>query len=155
MTVFVSYFRPDEYIARQVNQYLRDSGVVTYLDVLDSAIATDGVTPRILSNLRTSTHLVAVISGSTQSSWWVPFEIGVATDRENRIATYAVSSVQLPDYLKIWPILRSNLDLSRFVVRYKEDRRSQTEVRKFSEAAAPIQDAATFHRMLKTDLGQR
>ena len=155
MSVFVSYSRPDEAQAKQVYKYLVDHGVTAYLDIMDPSFATDTVTAHLLERLRATSHLMAVVSDTTRYSWWVPFEIGVATDRDNRIATYTLSTVQLPHYLQIWPILRSNVDLARFVTRYSEDRRSQSEVRKFSEALAPIQSAARFHQLLKTDIGQR
>ena len=46
---------------------------------------------------------MALVSSTTAESWWVPFEIGVATDKERRITSFALAAVKLPDFLTVWP----------------------------------------------------
>lgn len=157
--VFISYHRPDEARARTISSYLRDAhGIETYLDVLDPSIqGPQGVTAHILDGLHRCTHLLAVISGTTATSWWVPFEIGVATERDRRIASYQIAAVTLPDYLRVWPVIIDQSGLALFARRYLQDRvvLEEKHLSLSERQRAPIQTAADFHRQLKADLGQR
>lgn len=157
MPVFISYHRPDELRARNIHLYLRAEGVPAYLDVLDPELqGSEAVTKRILDALRRCTHLLALISNTTVNSWWVPFEIGVATDSDRRISSYDIARVSLPEYLRIWPVLRDEDDLAKYARRYKQDSLPLQKAGKTLEArAAYVQSAEQFHRVLKTDLGQR
>jgi len=157
VSVFISYHRPDEGRAVLINLYLTRNGVQTYLDVLDPALqSSEAVTQKILSALGKCTHLLGLISNTTANSWWVPFEIGVATDSERRISSYDIAGVSLPDYLRIWPVLRNEDDLAKYVKRYKQDRLILESAYKSVEArSTPVQSPADFHRLLKSDLGQR
>lgn len=157
MPVFISYHRPDELRAMRIQLYLAQQGVQAYLDVLDPELqGSEGVTQRILDALRRCTHLLALISNTTVNSWWVPFEIGVATDSDRRITSYDIAGIPLPEFLTIWPVLRNEDDLAKYVRRYKQDRVILEKAYKSSEArATAVQSAADFHRYLKSDLSQR
>ncbi len=157
MPVFISYHRPDESRAKNIHLLLRTSGVEAYIDVLDPALqGNEGVTKRIVDALGNCTHLLALISNTTVASWWVPFEVGVATEKTRRITSYDISTVALPDFLKIWPVIINDDGLRRFVRRYQEDSVVLKKSYKMSEAArTSVQTASDFHRLLKSDLGQR
>lgn len=154
MPVFISHRSTDSDAALKVSLRLRAHGIDTYLDVLDPELqGVENVTQRILDGLRRCTHLLAVISTATAGSWWVPFEIGVATDAEQRITSYALSAVSLPDYLRIWPVLTRDEHIDLFARRYLEDKVVLEKSWKLSEArATAIRDASDFHRFLKRDL---
>jgi len=156
MSVFISYFRADEQAASAVNSTLKQNNVVTYLDLLDDDLKkAENVTSAILKGLEDCTHLLAIVSRNTQVSWWVPFEIGVATRAQRRISTYALSRILLPDYLKHWPVLYDDTGLLAFIKRYLQDSSTlEKKGRVYEARASAIQSAATFHRLLKTDLGQ-
>ncbi len=160
MPVFLSYYRLDEQKARAIHDRLtRIHGVSTYIDVLDQEMrSASDVTGLILSRLSSCTHIMALLSSATVQSWWVPFEIGAATQNERRIVSYNASYVSredLPGYLKLWPILRSIEDLDRFAHRYKQDRLPLEKSQRLTEAkAAAIQSANEFHRLLKFDISQ-
>ncbi len=118
MPVFLSYHRPDELKARSIyNRLQQVHSIVTYMDVLDEALTNaPSVTGQILQRLSSCTHLLAFISDTTVQSWWVPFEIGAATQNERRIASYNASRksrLELPDYLRLWPVLRDSDDLDK------------------------------------------
>jgi hypothetical protein len=49
---------------------------------------------------------LVVITQNTQDSWWVPFEIGIFTVFDVRIASIVYdNSPQLPSFIKKWPII--------------------------------------------------
>lgn len=99
--------------------------------------------------------MMAVISNFTQGSWWVPFEIGVASEADRRITSYRLRYAELPQFLSKWPILKDQYDLAKFVQKYKEDALvSIHEGQAYRAEMAKVQTADQFHRELKRDLGQ-
>jgi hypothetical protein len=122
MPVFLSHKSEDTAAALAAAHYLSNRGIRFYLDVLDPELETvDDLTSRLVDQIRQSTHLLAVVSSYTVQSWWVPFEIGVATELDRRMATYSVSPVQLPDYLQRWPVLTLPHHLKLFADLYDLD----------------------------------
>lgn len=117
MKVFISHQQKDAVAARMVYDVLRKNGVDAYLDLLDSGLMSNGqrLTEHIMSKISESTDLIAVVSDNTKESWWVPFEIGVATDKPRPIATYICGWVSLPEYLDFWPQLRKPSDIVTYV----------------------------------------
>jgi hypothetical protein len=160
MPVFLSYQRRDEGKARSICATLTDThGIRTYIDVLDPALSSaSNVTNTILRRLADCTHLLALISESTNISWWVPFEIGAATKTDARITSYNCTGQTrpyLPDYLKIWPVLQSDRDLAQFAKLYLSDKVYLQKSARFSESRqTSIQTADDFHRYLKSAIGQ-
>ena len=157
MTVFISYQRVDESEARSIGEKLNALGVSTYIDVMDPyLLSTEDVTNLILRRLRTCTHLMAVVSSHTVASWWVPFEIGVATESDRRITSYRRDTVTLPDFLKIWPVLDYDHQLESFARRYFDDSgHSERSLRFAGSFQKSLHNAGEFHAALKRDLGQR
>lgn len=158
MSVFISHKKEDENIARQIDGVLKARGINTYLDVLDpTLIDKTNITMKILNGLNKCSHLLAIVSSRTSESWWVPFEIGVATKGDKRICTYsAVSITTLPDYLTIWPIISQLSQVGFFASRYLNDRMVLEKASRTYEASqSSIQNANDFHRLLKADLAQR
>ena len=70
-----------------------------------------------VSRNESSDRLLAIVTENTPLSWWVPFEIGVARETDSLIATFlevnrvSTVKVELPSYLKKWPILTSTTSL--------------------------------------------
>lgn len=155
MPVFISYQRADETKAVSIKAKFDSAAVPSYLDLLDPSLV-ETVTQNILNALHKCTHMMAVVSTNTVNSWWVPFEIGVATERESRITSYRRDSVTLPDYLKKWPVLDYDSQLDDFIQLYKKDKEVLEMRKSYSEAASTsIRKAADFHAQLKARLGQR
>jgi hypothetical protein len=154
--VFISYQRVDESKARTISQRLKELVIKTYIDVMDPVLkSTEDVTKVILQALENCTHLLAVVSQTTVLSWWVPFEIGVATRGDRRIATFRRDEVTLPAFLKIWPVLDYDSQLEKFAVRYFQDSVHGEKSYTLREAAyKSIRSANEFHASLKRDLGQ-
>src|SRR5262245_57071772 len=99
MPVFISHSTSDDKIARSVyDRLLSFHGIRCYIDDLDreakAARGTRAITSLILSRLESCTHLLAVVTPNTITSWWVPFEIGVARRSPRAISTYSNSAMQ-------------------------------------------------------------
>lgn len=154
MPVFLSHKREDKDKTIEIASYLKGKGVICYVDAFDPTLqTTDDITATLMDRVRRCTHLMAVVSDYTQKSWWVPFEIGVASDSDKRISSFQLTTVQLPDFLRKWPVLDSREDLDRFVEYYKQDQLvSLSESKTYHR---PIGSADQFHRELKASLGQR
>jgi len=106
MTVFISHKKTDREIALQVLKILESDGIKCYFDELDKELRNEeNITKLLMQRVKECTHLLAVVSGNTVYSWWVPFEIGVASNSDRRISTYVSSYTTLPEYLKIWPVM--------------------------------------------------
>lgn len=117
MKVFISHKREDGPAAERVCNTLKASGVKAYLDLLEGplALAGEALTNHIKRQLNDCTDLLVVISENTRFSWWVPFEIGMASQKDFPIVNYLKAGVDLPDYLTYWPRLRSDADLVKYV----------------------------------------
>lgn len=159
MKVFVSHKNVDATTAALAAQRLRLNGLHTYLDVLDGALHKDGsdLGDYLRARLSECDQLLAVVSPSTQGSWWVPWEIGVATEKDFLIATFASGAISLPDYLRKWPYLRSMADLDRYAE--FSQHASRTLARKSAPGYRTSQElrssvAHDFHKGLRRSLGQ-
>lgn len=117
MKIFISHKMEDEVIALSVQKTLTNADVDTYLDVLDNTIADDGekLTKHIRNKLHECTDVIVILSNNTKNSWWVPFEIGMATEKDMPIANYLISYEVLPEYLEYWPRLRNQHDVLKYV----------------------------------------
>ncbi|MBA7531577.1 hypothetical protein ES705_23790 [subsurface metagenome] len=117
--VFISHIKQDSSYAKEIAQYLEYHDEVScYLDVLDSTLLScggDDLGEYFGERLSECTHLMAVLSETTKLSWWVPFEIGIATEKQYPISTFAIQFTDLPQYLKKWPYLQDETDLDEYV----------------------------------------
>ena len=115
--VFVSHKNSDELVAKRVATRVKSNGLGVYLDSVDPALAKDGpgLSDYLLERMDECQQLIAVVSYSTASSWWVPWEIGVGSEKGFRMASFCSSShVDLPTYLEKWPRLRSMEDVDLY-----------------------------------------
>lgn len=72
MSVFISYKHLDRDLAMQIDRRLKLDNITTYLDVLDAeSQSTVDITTVITKNIAKCTHLIAVVSKETATSWWV------------------------------------------------------------------------------------
>jgi hypothetical protein len=153
MPVFLSHKKEDKSATLTIAAYLKTKDVICYVDAFDPELqTTDDITAILMRRIRTCTHIMAVVSNYTQSSWWVPFEVGVASEADKRITSYQLSVVQLPEFLKKWPILKTQNDLDKFVELYKKDNTVE-----FSESKTyykTIRTADAFHQQLKASIGK-
>ncbi|WP_339448546.1 toll/interleukin-1 receptor domain-containing protein [Pseudomonas sp. EA_5y_Pfl2_R50] len=154
MPVFISYRHMDRLHAVAINSRLKQANIKTYLDVLDpESQTTDDITGVITRNITECTHLLAVVSERTASSWWVPFEIGEATISNRRICSFKTGPAELPLYLDKWPKLSTDKDLDFFIEAYREEvsNKRSMSLESISESVKGTykRNAEFFHEQLK------
>jgi hypothetical protein len=155
--VFLSHRQSDSIRAFAVYLRLIANGIPAYLDEVDPPLEGDPerLTQRLREALYRCTHLLAVVSKATRGSWWVPFEIGLATERAYPIATYLLEDVDTPEYLRPWPYLRTQGDLDLYIEHLRQHSSMLTEGYRFNKSASDrSQDADEFHKRMKQLLGQ-
>lgn len=120
--VFISYTRIDSSLSHRVANRINMNGLETYLDQVDDAIVKDGpdLADHLLDRMSECQQLVAVVSESTARSWWVPWEIGVGSEKGFRMASYSESYVRLPSYITKWPDLHSMEDIDLYCSHSKQ-----------------------------------
>ena len=110
--VFISHKKEDKNAALSIGSYLTDIvGVNIYLDVMDenlqkaTQIENDKMIVESIKNgLECSSHLLCLISDKTRLSWWVPYEVGIADNKNLNIATLKLNTTDdIPSFLKIHP----------------------------------------------------
>jgi hypothetical protein len=160
MKVFISHQVTDSALAGRIDARLRlTHGVSTYLDLRDphATTAGDDLGEYLRRTMGTCSHLLAVVSPATQTSWWVPWEIGVATEKDYPISTFTGGpTASLPEYLRKWPYLKNDAELDLYVTKARVAERTVVLSENLGRSRTASQRNATreFHLSLKSALGQ-
>ena len=155
--VFISHKQEDAKVAGEIANYIKPKGLDVYLDVIDSQLGRDGpdLADYIRDQMEKCTQLLAVLSANTRVSWWVPWEIGVATEKERFLASFISDNTPVPEYLQKWPYLRTRSDLDRYV---EESKRAEllveSRTRSGYVSTARTTGFRSFHSSLKAALRQ-
>ena len=155
--VFISHKQEDAQQAGLVAKYLQANGLGVYLDTIDSQLERTGpdLAQYIRSQLERCTQLLAVISAKTRASWWVPWEIGVATEKERFLASFVSDYASVPEYLVKWPYLRTQADLDVYIRESKNaERLVEDRIKKSSVGNPRAEGFRSFHTSLRASLGQ-
>lgn len=158
--IFISHKKEDEGVALDVKKTLVKCGVEAYLDLLDNTISGDGekLTEHIKEKLSGCTDVIVVLSEQTKKSWWVPFEIGMATQNDMPIANYLTCFEKLPDFLEYWPRLKNQQDVLKYVESRNKVARQQEVLEKtlndgYSQRAdGGLTETQRFYAELKRNL---
>ena len=112
--VFVSHTTKDDDLAEIVAKRIRSHGLSAWVDSDYMAPHHDGpgMASKIKQVIGRPYCLLAVVTSATSASWWVPFEIGVASDRNRFLSTYGSPTVSLPSFLAAWPRVKDHEELS-------------------------------------------
>jgi hypothetical protein len=158
MKVFVSHQKADSKLATEISVYLKiNHQIDCYLDLIDpnASKAGDQLGDYLRGVMGKCTQLMAVVSENTKASWWVPWEIGVATEKDYPIATFADDNTELPEYLKKWPYLKTRTDLNAYAKASKAAM-NQFNLRKsyIAESSARHSSTQEFYSSLRASLGQ-
>jgi hypothetical protein len=158
MKVFLSHQKNDSDLATRIAVRLRSlHNIDSYLDVIDPYVG--GSINLLADHIRTEmdkcTQLLAVISPATAQSQWVPWEVGVATEKDFPLATFSGGQALPPEFLRKWPYLRTDSDLDEYAKASKAARDS-FQIRRgyLTETAALQQSTRDFHKSLKATLRQ-
>jgi hypothetical protein len=151
MKVFISHKSTDASSAYQVQQAFKGQGVDAYLDLLDDFSGEgEKLTAHIREQLNKCSDIIVVMSNTTISSWWVPFEIGMSAQKDMPTATFLTASIPLPDYLSYWPRLTKISDISKYVL--IRNRVWRTDALFESRMYASVNSTSEFYRQLKAEL---
>ena len=123
--VFVSHTTKDDALADEVADCIRSYGLTAWVDSEHLAPDHDGpgMASKIKRVIRRSYCLLAVVTGATSKSWWVPFEIGVASDRRRFLSSYGEPTVALPSFLAAWPRVKDHDELHPWCEQVKEKKK--------------------------------
>ena len=117
-STFISHKSTDLRPAQAAARVLANAGLVGYLDRWDPNVNGDhpDLEDYLREVIRETPSILTIVSEATNTSWWVPFEIGVARETESQIATFLVvdedrPTLDLPSYLRKWPILATGVEL--------------------------------------------
>lgn len=159
MKIFISHKQQDAYTANQIARELNAINVDYYLDLLDSSIEQSGkeLTEHIRKNLNNCTDIIVIMSEMTRFSQWVPFEIGMAAQKDMPTATFLRTEIKLPDFLEYWPRLKSPQDIRKYVTvqnKVREDILLENVLNKgyYQRADGNAFDTQRFYRELKNSL---
>lgn len=111
--VFVSHTTNDDDLADTVATCIRSCDLTAWVDsdYLASHEDGPGMASRIKQVIGRSYCLLAIVTSATTSSWWVPFEIGVASERDKYLSTYGNPRLTLPSFLSVWPRVKDDTEL--------------------------------------------
>ncbi|MHC2218860.1 toll/interleukin-1 receptor domain-containing protein [Rhizobium leguminosarum] len=158
MRVFISHKSDDSTLAGSIAARLKtEHGIESYLDLIDRQIDKNGedLASHLKNEMAKCTQLLAVISEKTQSSWWVPWEIGVATEKNYPLATFSGGNILPPEFLRKWPYLRTQTDLDAYANASKQAERTLVRKRAtLNEGTARSDSTGEFYSILRKSLNQ-
>lgn len=158
MKVFISHKQQDAFSANQIANELKALNVDCYLDLLDPTMEKNGreLTEHIRNNLNQCTDIIVVMSDVTKHSQWVPFEIGMAAQKDMPTATFLMKDVSLPDFLEYWPRLKTPKDIRKYVEIKKKIQQQiileKSVGRGFYEWRDDVSETQKFYNELKKNL---
>ena len=115
--VFLSHKQQDIDQALRLAEILSDlHNLNVYLDVTDPNVDPDDreLDDYLRAVIRNSNSLLVLVSEKTKDSWWVPFEVGVASERGKLIGTFLGERVPLPSFLDRWTVIPKDASLDRW-----------------------------------------
>lgn len=121
MKIFISHKQEDYAIAAWLDEEFKSYNIDTYLDLIDDTITKDGkaLTEHIRRSLNSCTDIIVVMSEKTKLSQWVPFEVGMSTQKDMPTVTFMVDDVKLPEFLDYWPRLKKFSDVEKYLMAKK------------------------------------
>jgi hypothetical protein len=157
--VFLSHKNEDSEVAGAIAYRLKTQHQIdVYLDVIDRNLEKSGpdLADYIRAEMEKCTQLLAVITDKTRESQWVPWEIGVATEKERPLASFVNPPATIPEFLRKWPYLQSLQDVDRYAAVSKSTHLvRQDSLRRTTDSIARRTAFRDFHTSLKAQLGQR
>jgi hypothetical protein len=157
--IFLSHQKHDSEVALEVKIRLKiNHNIDCYLDIIDPAIKIgEDLANHVRNELNQCTQLLAIVSEATMLSWWVPWEIGVATEKDYPLATFG-KNVELPEYLRKWPYMKNMADLDKYAEVSKEAQKRvvNVDMQSISSNSITYRNEATeyFYKTLRARLGQ-
>jgi hypothetical protein len=157
MKVFLSHQNADSQLATRIAYRLKAvHSIDSYLDVIDPYLGRgEDLADHIRAEMGRCTQLLAVVSPATVASQWVPWEIGVATEKDFPLATFSGGTALPPEFLRKWPYMRTDAELDEYA-RVSKSARSTYVANKgyLGESIAHGRSTKAFYRDLRAALRQ-
>lgn len=157
--IFISHQKQDSLIARKVKDHLENEhSIECYLDVVDpNLVKGEEIADYVRRELSKCSLLLAIVSDATKNSWWVPWEIGVATEKNYPLASFGMNII-LPEFLMKWPYLKGTSDLDKYAASIKQIYNTKNilgvESYKSESVTASGNRTKDFYKTLRSKLGQ-
>lgn len=154
MKFFISHKQEDKGIALLIADELNRMQIGYYLDTLDNTVTGSGreLTEHIKQKLNDCTDIIVIMSWATRLSQWVPFEVGIAAQRDLPTATYLRSDVELPEFLEYWPRLTSTTQIRDYVEAKKYVDLEYSKFFHMDQYVSPTNKTDRFYTILKNRL---
>jgi len=166
--IFLSHKGDDKKAVIDIGKYIMNAGINVYIDVDDiglQAAAQTGndtaICKYIELGIANSTHLMAVVSEKTKSSWWVSYEVGYAKRNNNELSTLKLKDVRdLPSFLKITTIVEGIDTLNKYLIEVNSQAKVNSNILRYTaeskseggillewySGAHPLKDYMTDHK---------
>lgn len=141
--VFISYQHADYAECKVIADYFMSKGINVFFDRKDIPVehTPEELVNIILKGVRSSTHMLCVVSSKTLNSLWVPWEIGCAyayqdvksTPKLALLTLKGITNTQLPDYMRIVDRVRNYKDLFDYADRVCQENTGNRVRRTFSD----------------------
>lgn len=157
VTVFISHQKADTALSERIVHRLKTlHGIDCYLDTIDRSLSRgEDLAAHIRARMEECTQLLAVVSPATGNSQWVPWEIGVATEKNYPLATFSGAGVPPPEFLRRWPYMVTDLQLDEYAVISKAtERRFTVNKSLLTESVARRTAVSGFYADLRRALRQ-
>ncbi|MGL5488572.1 toll/interleukin-1 receptor domain-containing protein [Aeromonas veronii] len=157
--IFISHQQQDSVTATEVKNHLKTRhDIECYLDVIDpNLVKGEEIADYVREELDKCSHLLAIVSNATKGSWWVPWEIGVATEKDYPLASFG-THIDLPEFLMKWPYMKSLADLEKYAETVKQTYSPLSVMGLESYKTGSVSNRASstkqFYRTLRSKLGQ-
>ena len=108
--IFISHKKEDRLIAKSIADYLINAGIDVYFDEYDSSIDVDNpqsVVNAIKRGIKSSTHMLCLVTQNSLKSKWMPWEVGYGYDRTKilSILSKTLRKQELPEFLLVRNII--------------------------------------------------
>ena len=125
--IFISHKNENKDKAHILRDYINQLGIDTFLDSDDKQLQENvrirnfkGVVEVVENGVSRASDLLCLISNITKSSWWVPYELGLAKAQKVEMVAVILEKLEddLPEYLTILDSLSSEIEFEKYIEDY-------------------------------------
>lgn len=168
--IFLSHKREDKEACKKIASYFKKAGIDYYLDIEDDKLQNASnvedpvkITESIKNGIKSSTHMMVVISEKTYKSSWVPFEVGYGhasiLDQQNLnvannkiklsvLTLKEIAEKSLPDFLQVGYMIKGTQSLNEYITKInnRKEKLLMNEVKMMSHSVMnhPLDDVLNW-----------
>lgn len=158
--VFLSHQKKDRNSCKKIADYLIDANIDVYFDEYDIDLKIfsqenrpQGIVDCIRKGIKSSSHMLVVISPNTINSKWVPWEVGYGYENTDLgvLTLKGIKDEGLPDYLKTTKqIIRGteslNIYLANITGKTVPSMESAALIERYSKSNHPLDDYLDWNK---------